>query len=235
MNQHKPLAIILHLFYTDLWNYFLPYLNNIEVEYDLYVSVSESEYGHPTQVYEIILQSHPDAKIYSLLNRGMDVAPFLFILNEIHQSGARYDCLLKLHSKKSLAHSIELGERWRNDLTKSLLESPERFNMVFSTCKNHPKYKMAGSSNWVLPQTIGGYEQQFFNAPILFSDYYFVGGTMFLVNFDVLMSWFISQDIFNRFYHQFEDGYIGDGSIAHQLERVFGCLMRVDGFEILKT
>jgi hypothetical protein len=49
------------------------------------------------------------------------------------------------------------------------------------------------------------------------------------------MDWFLEQSIYKRFYNQFEDGYIGDGSIAHQLERVLGCLVKVKGKDILRA
>jgi hypothetical protein len=95
-------------------------------------------------------------------------------------------------------------------------------------------YKMVGSSHWVLNQNLIGYEQSYFKEPILFSDYEFVGGTMFMADFNLIKNWFVENNIFKRFYPEFKDGYIGDGSIAHQLERVFGCLIKISGNQILK-
>jgi uncharacterized membrane protein len=94
---------------------------------------------------------------------------------------------------------------------------------------------MVGSSAWVLNQKLLGYEQQFFKEEITFDEYEFVAGTMFMANFNLIMDWFISNSIYDRFYKEFEDGYIGDGSIAHQLERVLGCLVKLRGNYILKA
>jgi hypothetical protein len=94
---------------------------------------------------------------------------------------------------------------------------------------------MVGSSAWVQTQNVLGYEQQFFKEEITFSNYEFVAGTMFMANFNLIMDWFTKNSIYERFYKTFQDGYIGDGSIAHQLERVFGCLVKLRGNYILKA
>ena len=56
-----------------------------------------------------------------------------------------------------------------------------------------------------------------------------------MVDFFTLMDWFVSEKIYERFYDKFEEGYIGDGSIAHHLERVFGCLIKLKGHNILRA
>ena len=94
---------------------------------------------------------------------------------------------------------------------------------------------MVGSSAWVQTQKVAGYEQQFFYDKITFTDYEFVAGTMFMANFNLIMDWFVLESIYDRFYKEFKDGYIGDGSIAHQLERVLGCLVKLKGNYILKA
>jgi lipopolysaccharide biosynthesis protein len=142
--------------------------------------------------------------------------------------------MIKLHSKKRLAHGYELGERWRNQLTDALLGSLPKLQNGYFSCvgSNHT---LVGSSAWIQNQNVLGYEQQFFYDPITFSDYEFVAGTMFMANFNLIMDWFVSNSIYDRFYKEFQDGYIGDGSIAHQLERVLGCLVKVKGNNILKS
>jgi lipopolysaccharide biosynthesis protein len=164
----------------------------------------------------------------------MDVAPFLYVMNEIALSKNTYDVMFKLHSKKSLAHSFELGERWRNQLTDALLGSLPKIQNGYLTCVGSDK-AMVGSSAWIQTQKIVGFEQQFFKEEITFSDYEFVAGTMFMANFNLIMDWFILNNIYDRFYKEFQDGYIGDGSIAHQLERVLGCLVKVKGNKILRA
>jgi uncharacterized membrane protein len=133
-----------------------------------------------------------------------------------------------------LAHSFELGERWRNDLVNSFLGTLPKIQNSYLTCKNS-NFKMVGSSKWVLTEKVKGFEQQFFSTPIKFSEYEFVAGTIFMANFNLIMDWFLEQKIYDNFYHKFKDGYIGDGSIAHQLERVLGCLVKLKESQISKV
>jgi lipopolysaccharide biosynthesis protein len=231
---HKKVCVILHLHYVDLWGYFLPHLKGIDTDIDLYITITDGHSGSFTDIHDAVMSEFPQAYIYSLPNRGMDVAPFLYVMNEIFLSKRTYDVMIKLHSKKSLAHSFELGERWRNQLTDALLGSLPKLQNGYFSCVGSDK-AMVGSSAWIQIQNVIGYEQQFFYDPITFSDYEFVAGTMFMANFHLIMDWFVLNDIYERFYGEFADGYIGDGSIAHQLERVLGCLVKLKGKKILRA
>jgi lipopolysaccharide biosynthesis protein len=233
-HKHKKVCVILHLYYVDLWSYFLPYLKRIDTDIDLYVTITDGHSGNFTDIHDAIMSEFPEAFIYSLPNRGMDVAPFIYVMNDIFLRRRTYDVMIKLHSKKSLAHSYELGERWRNQLTDALLGSLPKLQNNYLSCLNSNS-KMVGSSAWILNEKVSGFEQQFFSENINFTDYEFVGGTMFMVDFNLIMDWFLEQSIYERFYNQFEDGYIGDGSIAHQLERVLGCLVKVKEKDILRA
>lgn len=233
-HKHKKVCVILHLYYVDLWSYFLPYLKRIDTDIDLYVTITDGHSGNFTDIHDAIMSEFPQTYIYSSPNKGMDIAPFILIMNEISLARKTYDVIIKLHSKKSLAHSFELGERWRNQLTDALLGSLPKLQNNYLSCLNSNS-KMVGSSAWILNEKVSGFEQQFFSENINFTDYEFVGGTMFMVDFNLIMDWFLEQSIYKRFYNQFEDGYIGDGSIAHQLERVLGCLVKVKGKEILRA
>jgi lipopolysaccharide biosynthesis protein len=233
-NKHKKICVILHLFYVDLWGYFLPYLRNIDTDIDLYVTITDGHSGQFTDIHDAIIGEFPEAFIYSLPNRGMDVAPFIYVMNDIFLRRRTYDVMIKLHSKKSLAHSYELGERWRNQLTDALLGSLPKLQNGYYACLGSDN-TMVGSSAWVQTLNVLGYEQQFFKEEITFSNYEFVAGTMFMANFNLIMDWFTKNSIYERFYKTFQDGYIGDGSIAHQLERVFGCLVKLRGNYILKA
>lgn len=232
--NHKKVCVILHLYYVDLWGYFLPYLKRIDTDIDLYVTITDGHSGSFTDIHDAIMSEFPQSHIYSLPNRGMDIAPFLYVMNEISLSKKTYDVIIKLHSKKSLAHSFELGERWRNQLTDALLGSLPKLQNNYLSCLNSNS-KMVGSSAWILNEKVSGFEQQFFKEEITFSDYEFVAGTIFMANFNLIMDWFVQNSIYDRFYKEFQDGYIGDGSIAHQLERVLGCLIKLRGNYILKA
>ena len=102
-NTHKKVCVILHLFYIDLWVYFLPNLKRIDADIDLYITITDGYSGHFTDIHDAIMSEFPQAYIYSLPNRGMDIAPFIYVMNEIFLNKKTYDVIIKLHSKKSLS------------------------------------------------------------------------------------------------------------------------------------
>jgi lipopolysaccharide biosynthesis protein len=195
-HKHKKVCVILHLYYVDLWSYFLPYLKRIDTDIDLYVTITDGHSGNFTDIHDAIMSEFPEAFIYSLPNRGMDVAPFIYVMNDIFLRRRTYDVMIKLHSKKSLAHSYELGERWRNQLTDALLGSLPKLQNGYFACVDSNN-TMVGSSAWILNQKILGYEQQFFKEEITFSDYEFVAGTIFMANFNLIMDWFVQNSIYD--------------------------------------
>lgn len=121
--QQKDTAVILHLFYTELWPEFEKYLENLGGEFDLYVSLTNRSGGDPT---ERILKRYGDAKLYAMRNRGRDIAPFLKILRDIVDRDYKYVC--KIHTK--LSPHREDGELWRRNLLDKLLGSKEVVDRV---------------------------------------------------------------------------------------------------------
>jgi len=232
-NIYKPVCVIIHLYYQDLWEWFEPYLNNITYDFDLYVSTNFD--SAQTDLQSRVKAFYPNAYYYEFENKGLDVAPFIFIVNDILSQGKTYDCIIKLHGKKSIAHGIDLGNSWRLALTNSIMGTIQNFEYCFNAVVKNPNYKLAGSQVWTLPQNVIGYEKEFFNNQELpFSQYEFVGGTMFMINYSLIKDWFEKGNVYEKFYNNFPLGYIGDGSLAHQFERVFGCLIKLYGFQIYK-
>lgn len=87
-------AVVIHLYYTDLWKEFLDYLKNLEGhKFDLYISITDP--GFEKQ----IKKSRTDADVRVGPNTFSDIAPFLKLLPEL----MAYPFFMKIHSKKSLA------------------------------------------------------------------------------------------------------------------------------------
>lgn len=217
----KPLAVILHLYYEDLWSEFSSYFDNITVDFDLYVSLVKGEGRN--DVAEEIRTKYPNAKIYFFENRGMDIAPFIYIFDQIVKIGVDYECFIKVHSKKSLAHDAtgNYGNSWRDTLVSSILGNTQRFERAFVSCCNEAQYGMAQNVFWVLNQDKKGFEQQYFKneVPELYT---FVGGTMFIANFEIFKKWFLEMNIIDLTYDKFPNGYYSEQNIAHDLEKIFG-------------
>jgi lipopolysaccharide biosynthesis protein len=213
-------AIILHLYYQDLWEEFkqkiTPILNN---NVHLYVSIHNTQ----TQYYDDILRIA--TQVFVVENRGLDIAPFLFVYDKIRDSG--YTNLLKLHSKKSL-HTPNIGDNWRQSLYFPLVdnydeiqqqvqqvEQPwmlgvrEFYHDMLIEPKNHPN-KLAAKP----------YIDRACELLQVEDDGSFFAGTMFIANSTYLKLLLGSIDL-EHLYTLFEEGYTRD-SLAHGMERVLG-------------
>jgi lipopolysaccharide biosynthesis protein len=110
-------AVILHLYYIDLWPEFERYLGTLK-DFDLYLSLS---FTPPESFLQMVRIVFPKTKIFVWSNRGRDILPFLKIFKLIEPLNYRYIC--KIHSKKSLGRLDYDGACWRRDLLSSLLGS----------------------------------------------------------------------------------------------------------------
>lgn len=114
------LAVVVHLYHVDLADEISDYLDNIVVPVDVFVSVKNVEdYFRAKRVFD---KRERRVLLYVHENIGRDVGPFFSLLN----SGllARYLCVCKIHSKKSV-YSAK-GQAWRDSLFNSLLGSSYR-------------------------------------------------------------------------------------------------------------
>jgi len=236
--KNKKICVIIHLYYQDLWTDFKQLLQNLGgYDYDLYVSVVDgsSTLGQTLWIKDQV--ENMGGKCYILPNKGLDIGPFLYILNDIMIMGKSYDSIIKLHTKKSLNTAGEdFGNTWRDVLVKSLIGSREivNRNVVSISLDN---IGMLGSKEWLVKITQG-------NDSII-NDYkrkmgisvgdIFVGGTMFWVKYDILRKYFNKFNI-TKMYDELEEGYFVDHhepTKTHSLERIFGYMVQDSGYKIL--
>jgi lipopolysaccharide biosynthesis protein len=118
VQQNGRIALILHLFYPDLWDETRGYLQSIPEPFDLFISIP----AESNQIRQKMSNDYPDSYIYSCPNHGRDIAPFLEILNAIQ--GCNYEFICKIHTKKSL--HLKDGDQWRNWLFAELLGDQKR-------------------------------------------------------------------------------------------------------------
>jgi len=228
--QHNT-AVIFHLFYPELWEEIRQYLDNLQGDFDLFVSIP-TEVGFDPQR---IIDHYPNAYIYHCPNRGRDIAPFLRLFSLVERSGYEYVC--KLHTKRSLHR--EDGELWRTEIYQELLGSPAAINDIKQKLsrddvgligpKDHilsSQYFMGGNEHLItkLAKELNlDYRGEYFT---------FIAGSMF---------WFKPQAIsrilnLNLSEEDFpvEAGQI-DATLAHALERLIGLLAYKSKLKILQT
>jgi hypothetical protein len=214
-NVTKPIAICLHVYYTDLWKYFEEKLKRLNIRFDLYVTLCDGE----ELITSEILKSFPDAKISMYPNRGQDIGPFLQILKKIR--GFDYDYIIKLHTKKC-EYDLALGSEWRTELVNALISSDKIIERNVKILKTG-KFKMCGSSKW-LRQQEWEYDNITYNVK-------FIGGTIFMADFKTITD-VIQDELIDEWYNKLPTGYEQNHSFAHVLERLLGQVVIDAGYEI---
>ncbi len=211
-------AVVLHLYYMDLWDDIKLELDHFKGDVDLYVNVISK-----ASIEEIrkIQNDFPLAKIYTFENRGRDVLPFLKILKIILPLKYKYVC--KIHSKKSL-HRID-GDNWRNHLIRSLIGSPERIKEATARLDDNVGVLVARGNLFSYKEWMGSNSEMInrfaektkLQVP---DDFTFPAGSMFWCKpavFSKLLQGMDESDFI------LEEGQL-DGTIAHACERIVGLL-----------
>lgn len=206
------IAIILHIYYTDLWRYFEEKLKSLETQFDLYITLCDEV----EDISNKILKSFPSANIKKYANKGQDIGPFLLTLKNIRNKN--YNYLIKLHTKKS-NYKPELGEKWRNELVDSLISSDETVLKNIHTLSTSD-YKMCGCKKWHL-------KRNWIDDKL----YEFIGGTMFMSDFKIITK-LLSDQIIDEWYSLVSIGYHRDKTFTHTLERKLGQIVIDAGFKI---
>ena len=227
INKTSDIAVIIHLYYKDLWDEFKYYLDNIPVEYDLFISI-------PVEVYfdtDKIFSFKKNAYIYRNINRGRDVSHFLKIFQSIYPLKYKYG--LKLHSKKSPQRAE--GDDWRITAIQSLIGNGNIVNKIIDMFEANEKIGLIVPDGYLdsfkrnegynrdkieyLCKKIGvKWEGEDFKFPL---------GTLFWFRFDALsdiLKFNFSLDDFEPEFHQL------DGCLHHALERFFGLIVKKRGY-----
>lgn len=216
-------AIILHLYYQDLWEEFkqniIPILDD---NVHLFVTVNyESDVTNDIKLYA--------KKLYLIDNVGMDFGPFITVYNEIKESNYKY--LIKLHTKKS-KHNKELGDIWRQKLTEVFFHNKETFNTIIDVLNSDDSIYMAGAYSCFydrIKEPLGSgalidNEKTIknINSFLKISNHgCFFAGSIFLVSkkyLDMLFKNVIFEDFILEFNHEYTPGT----SSAHAMERLIG-------------
>ena len=235
----KKLAIILHIYYTDLWEEFKFKLLDLSVDFDLYISLTNGN----ANIESDIINTFPHSKIFWFDNRGLDVGPFFHILKYFIENDLNYQYLIKLHTKKSI-HSIgeTKGTKWRNGLVYSLIGSDEILKKNISMFDINQISNIGGNSNYFHKDSkIEWLRDELYNLKLIndlhsnleFHNMQIVAGTMFMVRYEVYKEFFTVNDI-NRILSQLTSGYEKDRQIEHKLERILSYIPQLNVSKILE-
>lgn len=225
--QTSPIsiAVVLHLFYLELWPEIHQYLKNIPVPFDLFITVPVEQ---ASQIKDQITGHDDHIHFFPMENRGRDILPFLTVLPELIRQN--YLCVCKIHTKRS-------RDAWRNDLLQGLLGSEQQVQAIlqrfqkdsrlgilgpdqhYISCAMYPDAHMDRLKS-LAEQLMPGCFQQ---------DWHFFGGSMFWFRPAALLP-ILGLSLSSKDFEP-ESGQ-KEGTLAHILERLFTISAKAAGFEV---
>lgn len=232
-------AIILHLYYTDLWCEFKDKLLELDNNFDLYISLTNGN----KNIEDNIKINFSSAKIFWFDNKGMDIGPFFYILKYFVENDLNYDYLIKLHTKKSIKSIGEdKGTAWRIGLVQSLIGSNEIFKKNISLFDLDSNINIGGNLNhFYRDSNLDWIRDEMYNLRLIkdindsseFNNLLIISGTMFMVRYKVYREFFTINDI-DRILSHLTIGYERDKKIEHKLERILSYIPQLNGSKILE-
>lgn len=238
------IAVCVHLYHIDMLDEIRLYLNNIQREYDLYVSLTKN---YPQSFLNNIKKTNPKTEIIFVENKGMDIGGFLQVYKNLDPS---YDLILKIHTKKGLGsdktpslhlqrHGLQSaenrGKKWFQGLMRGVLNNPEHVNQVIKTFEEDENCGMIGAKyNTNFHVNITQIQKVFswMKVQTDLKDHKFVGGTIFWVRNDIFKK-YLTPTVIDKILINSPDGYVHEPSINHAMERIFGSLVSLENKKLI--
>jgi len=228
VKKTADIAVVLHLYYVDLWSEMKSVLANFKDPFDLFININNSA---SISDIEKIRKDYPNAHIYSFENRGRDILPFVKTLEIILPLDYKYIC--KLHSKKSL-HRQD-GDNWRKHLIHDIIGSPERIKESIQALNNKDIGVVVSRGNsYAYREWIGSNVEIVENLAKKANikvpdDFIFPAGSIFWFSPRIFKG---TENLVHADEFPIENGQM-DGTIAHAYERIVGLLCAVHNCKIV--
>jgi len=229
------IAVCLHLFYDDMLQEIINFLNNLEEPYKLYVTMID----YKSNTLEVLKKIKQDVKIINVENKGVDVGGFLNTLKFIDEDT---DLVLKIHTKKGIGstetpsnavrrfgveRTLNKTRIWFHELMNGVLGGKDFTKKIIDTFKKNNECGMVGFRlyNNLKPNENKIKEViEIMKLNVIVKDYFFVGGTIFWIDYKILRKYF-TDEIIDNLLEKMENNYVCEPSIQHALERIFGLIV----------
>lgn len=114
------IAIHVHVFYIDVWERYVDFLEALDFSYDLYITTDSESRAQDIQA-SLPKKNDSDLRLREVLvleNRGRDVLPWIAISDRL----SNYDFVLHAHTKRSPTAADWVGASWQQDIFDTMLE-----------------------------------------------------------------------------------------------------------------
>ncbi len=240
ISNEPKIAVIAHVFYSDMWEEIYDYIKNIPYKYDLYISTSSDEDADILKEKTASIGSPVDIRVVEE-NRGRDMSSLFITFKDIGVSD-KYDYVCRVHSKKSPQNGFSRADSFKKHLYQNLLGSPEYIsNLIGLMNKNsdiglvfpplvHIGYPTMGHA-WFANYAPTAALCKKLNIEVPLDDDTPVAafGTMF---------WFRPAALRPLFEHNWkwtefnaEPAHV-DGGLSHVLERIISYVSKNEGFSV---
>ena len=217
----QRVAIVLHLYFLDLWPEFGDHLEQLPFDFDLFVTLTEWA-NKADPVNDAIKQRFPTSSVTVLPNHGRDMYPFMHLLNAGALDG--YDMVCKVHGKRSV-HRRD-GATWRQSMVNDLLPGPSSAKLLEGFAADTEAHVLAGQGRLRHDDDAWGDNRRRIDEMLLRGGEPassglapFPAGSMFWAKAPVL-KWLQALGI-DRSDFEPELGQL-DGTAAHAIERLIG-------------
>jgi lipopolysaccharide biosynthesis protein/GT2 family glycosyltransferase len=226
------IAVVLHLFYPELWEEMREAIARISEPFDLFVSLVK---GFSDHMRPLISKSFHHAYVVDYENRGRDIGPFMALV----QSGAlfQYELICKVHAKRS--DHREDGDAWRRALIDGVLGSSPRVQQIVARFRADADLGIVVAEGNVYdgPDRWAGTEQKL--AALLprlgispeVEHRSFPGGSIFWIR-PFLLRTVASLNLASEDFEP-EPAPI-DGTLFHAIERIFGLVCEHAGMRVME-
>jgi lipopolysaccharide biosynthesis protein len=209
----------------------IPMLKQLSMPHDIFVTCPQSLYDEVGALLGTL--GAGSLCVEAVVNRGRDVAAFLFIMTAVDAS--EYDVVLKLHTKKSSHHPD--GGSWCKDILGKLLDQ-EWTRAALGELRSGGGFGILGPEGSVVSMEYygGGNLERVLHlaammgfVPLPGNADVFVAGTMFYARIDALRPLLEIGLTFGDF--EPETGQT-DGALAHVIERAVSYSALVAGYRV---
>ena len=221
---------MIHLFKEHLFDEFIEYINNVKTVFSLVTVIFTININ--SDFDKVIKNYDPNFIIIKIVNKGVDIYPFIESIKYIRENNIKSDYILKLHTKESNLQRFDFLE-WR----KQLIEPITNINNLYIIqhyFKNVKNIGFVGAQRCVLPKNfdldfmsnIIGINQLCDKFPHLEKNWTdFVAGTMFWINNEVLDK-YLTNELINYLSDKFiydkpPSNYDSNAYIEYLCERMF--------------
>ena len=231
-NSNKKLAIQIHAYYLDSFEYIVDKLKNIPCKYDLYITTDTDE--KKKKIKQLITNLKSNKVIIDVYsNNGRDIYPFIKQMANYYTD---YDYILKLHTKKT----EDYDKDWFEYLISNLIGNKNVITQILDYLSNndgiiYPEYYKdvldmieVGSNK---DNIISLLDKMNLSSDIDFEEIDFPAGSMFYSTTDSIKELF---DMNKKFMDEDYNNSSVDGTYAHAIERLFGIVPRIKGLKVTR-